>query len=185
MKYYNHRRNQNSFRHQFLASHDKNSYIFLQFPLIFFISVCFNINDYKNCTEARVNGTISQDAIYFLGRCLTQDEDLQKIRNNISFYYDCGIPENYTENEVYITPDTCGNLTEFPEKLFDLPFEKRETAASEYLKLEVLNESDGKNFAGFSGKFKMSGMWENTWILECKKCGIEWILYGISKVKLL
>ena len=113
---------------------------YLQFPLIFplYIPVCFNINDYKNCTEARVNGTISQDAIYFLGRCLTQDEDLQKIRNNVSFYYDCG-----PDNEVYISPDTCGNLTSFPEKLFDLPFEKRETAASEYLKLEVLNESEG------------------------------------------
>ena len=61
-----------------------------------------------------------------------------KIRNNISFFYYCG-----AENKVYILPDTCGELSEFPEKLFDLPFEKRETAASEYLKLEVLNESEG------------------------------------------
>ena len=102
------------------------------------ISVCFNINDYRNCTDARLNGTISEDAIYFLGRCLTEeDTDYQTIQNDIGFYYNC------SATEVYINSSHCGDIEDFPDKLFDIPNGRRESAASEYLKLEVLKESDG------------------------------------------
>jgi len=99
---------------------------------------CFNINDYRNCTDARLNGNISENAIYFLGRCLTEeDEDYKKIQNDIGFYYNC------SETEVYINSSTCGNITYFPDELFDIPNDLRQSAASEYLKIEVLNESEG------------------------------------------
>jgi len=99
---------------------------------------CFNINDYRNCTDARLNGTISEDAIYFLGRCLTEeDTDYQTIQNDIGFYYNC------SATEVYINSSHCGDIEDFPDKLFDIPNGRRESAASEYLKLEVLKESDG------------------------------------------
>ena len=102
------------------------------------ISVCFNINDYRNCTDARLNGTISENAIYFLGRCLTEeDTDYELIQNDIGFYYNC------SATEVYINSTHCGDIEDFPDKLFDIPNGRRESAASEYLKLEVLKESDG------------------------------------------
>ena len=101
-------------------------------------SDCFNINDYRNCTDARLNGTISENAIYFLGRCLTEeDEDYKKIQNDIGLYYNC------SETEVYINSSHCGDIEDFPDFLFDIPNDKRESAASEYLKIEVLNESEG------------------------------------------
>ena len=111
--------------------------VFCNFLFIFF-SDCFNINDYRNCTDARLNGNISENAIYFLGRCLTEeDEDYKKIQNDIGFYYNC------SETEVYINSSTCGNITYFPDELFDIPNDLRQSAASEYLKIEVLNESEG------------------------------------------
>jgi solute carrier family 6 amino acid transporter-like protein 5/7/9/14 len=119
---------------------------------------CFSINGYKNCTDLRLNGTISPESIYFLGRCLDPEldsADYDDIRNNKTFYYGCEY-HNKTETSdivfkgVFIDAfatksnySTCVDESEFPNKLFDIPKPKRKTAAGEYLSLQVLNESDG------------------------------------------
>ena len=93
--------------------------------------------------DDRENGTISEESIYIDGKCLTTEADWSRIRNNVSFYYGC---KNKTEGGVYLTVDAenCSSVDLFnTAKLFDIPQRIRETAAGEYLRLEVLNESSG------------------------------------------
>lgn len=82
--------------------------------------------------------------MYFLGHCLINETDLNLLKSNISYYYDCG-----GGNQVYVNESSCGSFEDFPKdsfgnpKLFDLPIPLRKSSALEYWKLQVLNESNG------------------------------------------
>ena len=67
-----------------------------------FVLVCFSINDFKNCTESRANGTIPSDSIYHNGMCITDPDGLQEIRDNYADYYPCEIDE---KNKGYLVWD--------------------------------------------------------------------------------
>lgn len=68
------------------------------------------------------------------------------IRGNRSLYYGCKYSDEVgIEREgLYLNTSFCGDPKDFPtDQLFDVPKLLRRTAADEYLKFEVLNESDG------------------------------------------
>ena len=60
--------------------------IHLMITLILLFSVCFSINDYKNCSKFRMQEDNS-DIIYHNGSCVTDYEDLKEIRMNMSHFY--------------------------------------------------------------------------------------------------
>ena len=55
-----------------------------------FVSVCFSITDYKNCTEWRDSLNNSDSGlIYHRGKCTNDPEDVQVIRSDLNLYYGC------------------------------------------------------------------------------------------------
>jgi solute carrier family 6 amino acid transporter-like protein 5/7/9/14 len=119
---------------------------------------CFDINDYKECVSQRESGNISSDSIYFFGRCLNtidDNSDFEKLRKNISFYYECknktdAKEEDYLFGDVFLDENgiSCGSLEDFPKTLFDIPKILRSSAAEEYYDLGVIRESDGLDNMG-------------------------------------
>merc|ERR1712223_367161 len=107
---------------------------------------CFNIGAYQACKALRINETNPiPDAIYLNGTCITEKVGLDEVQNNITYFYGGCTKENDDTEYVFIDVNgTCGTVEEFPtDSLFDIPRPLRKTAADEYLKKEVLNESDG------------------------------------------
>ena len=100
----------------------------------FFVD-CFSISDYKDCVEARdmaKNGTGNAtytDAIYHLGRCITEQKDLDKIRNNLTHFYSCKLDDGTGGDGVYISETECvsANRTGEITELFDIPNKIRKT----------------------------------------------------------
>ncbi|TRY73528.1 hypothetical protein TCAL_03333 [Tigriopus californicus] len=123
-------------------------------------TVCFSITDYKNCLELRDNSTENSDAIYHMGRCLSNDDDLAKIRDNLTHFYGCTFEEKFYNNPldktdgvnytlpkpgIYLNSTDCveaGRENEI-QSLFDIPNSKRRTAAQEYFQKSVLVQSNG------------------------------------------
>jgi len=140
-------------------------------------AVCFSITDFKNCTQLRENGTAGfENAIYHMGKCITDQSELDLIFANVSHFYKCerdviheynvegdicsGVKNKPKEPGVFIeeggecvAPDQAGNI----DKLFDIPPSIRKTAADEYLKESVLVESDGiENMGPIEWKLALS-----------------------------
>lgn len=118
---------------------------------------CFNINDFKNCTEWRENST-DTNIFYHKAKCIYTPEEKAEIKNNLTHFYGCTY--NKTEDVpgsglpgIYLNLTECveasdDNVNEL-QRLFDsgepldIPFKIRKTAANEYLDKSVLKKSDG------------------------------------------
>lgn len=121
---------------------------------------CFSITDYTNCTAMRKNNSDYKGAIYHMGKCINNEEDMDKIWNNLTHFYACEqtietynvdgdkcsgvknsskIPGVFINNKECVDPDRADEIT----KLFDIPSKIRKTAAEEYLTKSVLKQSSG------------------------------------------
>lgn len=118
---------------------------------------CFNINGFRNCSDSRENGTIPENSIYYMGKCLTDDKDLEQIKDNFTYFYGCEYKDDngIGLSGMYYNETHCGADELFPgypnpgiEDLFDIPVDLRVSAAEEYLNKDVLNVSEGIEYMG-------------------------------------
>ena len=111
--------------------------------------VCFSVSDYKNCTEARDaarNGTgdsIYENAIYHMGKCVTNQTDFEKIRSNLTHFYACKLEDK--ETGVFLNETECVSADRASEitELFDIPNGIRKTGNNilplKFLPLKLLS----------------------------------------------
>ena len=79
---------------------------------------------------------IPPESIYFLGKCLTNQTELDQVRDDVANIYNCtGLyvegDANWKNGSVFISETTCGEMDEFPLdasgkfQLFDIPLKLR------------------------------------------------------------
>ena len=83
----------------------------------YFFSVCFTINGFRNCSDSRENGTIPENSIFYRGKCLMDESDLEDILGNYTYYYACEYKDDKTGNMtdgLYYNETNCGADELFP-----------------------------------------------------------------------